>query len=342
MLSSAAALLIYFCKKKEEMKAIVMFQKVGMPEYVENFPEPQVNGEDQVIITVLAAAIKHLDKSKASGTHYSTQADFDTAKVLGMDGVGVLENGDRVFAIGMTGMLAEKAVVEKSRMIPVPDGLDVSIAAALPNAIGGSLMALRFRANIKPGDTVLINGATGVTGRMAVQVARYYGAGRIIGTGRNEESLKYLLASGVDEVISLQQDDEEITKRLQEVHRLTPIDIVLDYIWGHSATLILGSFKGQGNFTHQTRFVSIGSLGGDTIQLSSEVLRSVDLHLTGSGMGSWTKSQMQMLLSEIIPEMFQLAADGKLKMDVQTASIAEIGKFWDLEVSDGKRLVALM
>ena len=342
MLSLSVPLLVYFCSKEKVMKAIVMYQKGGMPEYVENFPEPEVKGEDQIIIRVQAAAIKHLDKSQANGTHYSAKSDLNTAKVLGMDGVGILENGSRVFALGVTGMLAEKAIVEKSRVIPVPDGLDLAIAAALPNAIGGSVMALRFRAEIQPGDTILINGATGVTGRMAVQVARYYGAGRIIGTGRNEESLNYLLASGVDEVVSLRKEDNDILEHIKEIHRVTPIDIVLDYIWGNSASLILASLKGQGNFTHRTRFVSIGSLGGDTIQLSSEILRSVDLHLTGSGIGSWTKPQMQMLLTEIIPEMFQLAADGKLKMEVQTVPLADMGNLWDIQVSDGKRLVALM
>lgn len=110
-------------------------------------------------------------------------------------------------------------------------------------------------------------------------------------------------------------------------------------MWGHSAELILASLKGKGSFTHQTRFVSIGAVTGDKIQLSAENLRSVDLHLSGSGLGSWTKDEMKKLFSEIIPEMFQLAADNKLKVDIEKVSLTDIEKLWDMEMPDGKRLV---
>jgi NADPH:quinone reductase-like Zn-dependent oxidoreductase len=82
-------------------------------------------------------------------------------------------------------MMAEKAIVSKERMIALPAALDIVTAAALPNAVMGSAMPLRFRAAMQAGETVLVNGATGVTGRMAVQLAKYYGAKRIIATGRN-------------------------------------------------------------------------------------------------------------------------------------------------------------
>lgn len=319
-----------------------MFQKGGMPKYVENYPAPEINGEDQLLMTVQAAALKHLDRSTASGTHYSTEGDLSKAKVIGMDGVGFLEDGTRVFALGVTGMMAEKAVIQKNMMVKLPDGIDAAVAAALPNAVSGSAMALRYRAEMKAGDTVLINGATGFTGRNAVQVARHYGAKKIIATGRNEQSLQDLIELGVDEIISIKQDDESFVARLKEIHQATPIDIIVDYVWGHSAELIFEALKGQGNFTHRTRYVSVGSMAGDKIQLSAEVLRSVDLHLTGSGMGSWTKEQIKVLLTEILPEMLQLAADGKLVAGVQTISIKEIEKIWDMNIEDGKRLVALV
>jgi NADPH:quinone reductase-like Zn-dependent oxidoreductase len=334
--------MLSFIFVKKKMKAIVMFQKGGMPEYVENFPEPGIDSDSQLVMTVQASAIKHLDRSTASGTHYSAEGDLAKAKVIGGDGVGFLEDGTKVFALGVTGMMAEKAVIEKSKMVVLPEGIDPAMAAALPNAVAGSAMALRYRAEIKAGDTVLINGATGFTGRIAVQVARHYGAKKIIATGRSDQSLQYLLELGVDEVISVRQDDENFIARLKEIHQGTPFDIVVDYIWGHTAELIFEALKGQGNFTHRTRYVSVGSMAGDKILLSAEILRSVDLHLTGSGMGSWTKEEMRVLLTEILPEMLQLAADGKLKVEVQTISIREIDKIWKMNVEDGKRLVALI
>jgi NADPH:quinone reductase-like Zn-dependent oxidoreductase len=323
------------------MKAAIIFQKGEMPQYTE-FPEPVVKNEEEILISVKAAAIKHLDKSKASGKHYSTKNDIHNAKVIGGDGVGLLEDGTRVFALGVSGMIAEKAIIEKSRMIKLPAGIDDATAAALPNAVAGSAMALRFRANMKPGETVLINGATGFTGKIAVQIAKHYGAKKIIVTGRNEETLKILLTSGADEIISLKQDDEQFISQLAAINNNTPIDIIIDYLWGHTAELMLSSLKGKGSFTHKVRFVSIGAVTGDIIQLSAEVLRSIDLQLSGSGLGSWTKDEMQKLFNEIIPEMFQLAADKKLKVETVQVKLQDIEKLWNMQLPDGKRLVVII
>ena len=324
------------------MKAAVIYQKGEMPQYIEDFSEPIVANDNELLISVKASAIKHLDKSRASGKHYSTNNHINQAKIIGGDGVGLLEDGTRVFALGVSGMIAEKAVIEKNRMVRLPEGINDSTAAALPNAIAGSAMALRFRANMKAGETVLINGATGFTGKIAVQIAKYYGAKRIIATGRNEQSLQPLLMLGVDEIVSVKQDDEKFITQIKEIHNNTPIDICIDYLWGHTAELILTALKGKGAFTHKTRFVSIGSVTGDKIQLSAEILRSVDLQLSGSGLGSWTKVEMQKLFGEIIPEMFQMAANNKLKVDTINISLKDIEKLWNSEVPDGKRLVVII
>ncbi len=190
------------------MKATVIYQRGEMPQYIENFPEPVVANDDEVLISVTAAAIKHLDKSKASGRHYSAENSVNQAKVIGGDGVGLLVDGTRIYALGVSGMIAEKAIVEKNSIIKLPDGIDDITAAGLPNAVAGAAMALRFRAGIKTGETVLINGATGFTGKIAVQVAKHYGAGKIIVTGRNEQTLQSLLTLGADEIVSIKQHDE--------------------------------------------------------------------------------------------------------------------------------------
>jgi len=309
-----------------------------MPQYVD-VPEPVVESDDEVLVSVKAVALKHFDKGRARGTHYSTAPDPQVARVIGGDGVCLLPDGTRVYAMGVSGMMAEKATVENDRMVPIPAGLDDATAAALPNAVIGAAMALRFRAGIEPGDTVLINGATGFTGRVAVQIARHYGAGRILATGRNSASLDELIQLGADEVISLRQSDEDLTVRLKTLHQQKPVNVVIDYLWGHTAEMILAALKGSGSFTPRTRFVSVGSITGDLLQLSAANLRSVDLQLSGSGLGSWTKSQVRALFAEILPGMFQLAADGKLRVGTVPVAIRDIESLWDLEVADGKRLV---
>ncbi|MCV2484950.1 zinc-binding alcohol dehydrogenase family protein [Flavobacterium sp. SH_e] len=323
------------------MKAAVVYKKGESPKYAE-FPEPIASNENEILVSVKAVAITNLDKGIASGEHYSSEKENQNGFVVGSDGIGVLEDGTRVYARGISGTIAEKALVEKNRMVVLPDGIDDATAAAMPNAVAGSAMALRFRAGIKPSETVLINGATGFTGQLAVQIAKYYGAKKIIVTGRNEKTLESLLELGADEIISLKQSDELFFSQLKENHLKTPIDIVIDYLWGHSAEIILSVLKGNGNFTPKTRFVNIGSMSGDTIQLSAQILRSVDLQLSGSGLGSWTKEEVKLLFSEILPEMFLLASKNILKVNIETVKISNIEKMWNAEVPNGKRLVVVI
>ena len=188
----------------------------------------------------------------------------------------------------------------------------------------------------------MVKHAERFTGRVAVQLARYYGAKKVIATGRNPESLKKLLTIGADEVISVNQDDEKFVAQVKEINSNTPLDVIVDYLWGHSAELLLSALKGNGSFTNRTRFVSVGSMTGDKIQLSAENLRSVNLQLTGSGLGSWTKGEMHQLFSEILPEMFQLAADGKLKVETTKVNLKDIQNLWEMDVPDGSRLVITM
>ncbi|QOG00965.1 zinc-binding alcohol dehydrogenase family protein [Flavobacterium sp. MDT1-60] len=320
------------------MKAAVVYKKGESPKYAE-FAEPIPQNDNEILLLVKAVAITNLDKGKASGKHYSSENHNENGFVVGSDAIGLLENGTRVYARGITGTIAEKTIIDKNILVPLPEGISNTIAAAMPNAVAGSAIALKFRAGIKPGETVLINGGAGFTGQMAIQIAKHYGAKRIIVTARNEKTFQKLLDLGADEIISLKQDDETIIKKLKEIHLNTPIDIVLDYLWGHTAELILSALKGNGSFTHKVRYVNIGSMAGDAIQLSAGILRSVDIQLSGSGLGSWSKEELKLLLSEILPEMFLLAAQNKIKVDIEEVKLIDIEQMWNADVSDGKRLV---
>jgi NADPH:quinone reductase-like Zn-dependent oxidoreductase len=324
------------------MKAAVVFQNGELPKYVEDFAEPKVQNENELLISVKAAALKNLDKARATGQHYSAQPEKWTARAVGGDGVGLLADGTRVYGIGVSGMIAEKATIDKDRMIKLPANIDDATAAALPNAVMGSVMALRFRASLQKGETVLVNGATGVTGKIAVQIAKYYGAKKIIATGRNEQSLQELLTLGADEIISLKQDNETFVSQIRNIHTQSPVDVVIDYLWGHSAEMILSALKGRGGFSHRVRYVNVGGMIGDTVTLSSSVLRSTDIQISGSGLGSWTKAEVKVLIREILPEMFRLAADGKLKIETINVALKDIEKIWDMNIEGGKRLVVLI
>lgn len=322
------------------MKAAVLHQLGSVPEY-EDFPDPVPN-EEQLLITVKAASIKNLDKGRASGKHYASYTTLPI--VAGIDGVGVLENGTRVYAQGITGMIAEKALISKNKFTVLPENIDDVTAAALPNAVMGAALALHYRAEIKKGAVVLINGATGVTGRLAVQIAKYYGACRVIATGRNMQSLEKLKTLGADVTISLAQGDEAIIKQLKELNGSNPIDIVIDYLWGYPAELIITSLKGGGinTFTQKVRFVTVGSMAGENINLASGTLRSSAIELLGSGLGSFTQENMEKFGTEILPEMFQLAADKKLTIETESAKLENVEKAWQQEATPGKRMVVVI
>lgn len=323
------------------MKAAVVFEKGGIPQYAD-FPEPEVTQDNEQLIYVKAASVKHLDRARASGKHYSTENEEHKPTIIGSDGAGLLEDGSKVYFFSKKGTVAEKALADKKMIVPIPEGLDFSAASALPNAVMGSAMGLKFKTQLKEGETVLINGATGVTGRIAVQIAKLYGAKKVIVTGRNEEALESLYKLGADELISLKLDDVDFKKRIKDIHSQTPIDVILDYIWGHSVELLLSAIKGDGNFSHKTRLVSVGGMSGDTIQLSSQILRGTDLQISGSGLGSWTPEEFRLLLTEIIPEMFQAAVEGKLKIETEDVDLKDIETIWQNEIPNRKRLVVLI
>jgi NADPH:quinone reductase-like Zn-dependent oxidoreductase len=320
------------------MKAAVL-NKLGTPPVYQDFADPVPQNDEQILINVKAASIKNIDKLRAGGKHYASYKELPV--IVGIDGVGILENGTRVYAQGLTGMLAEKALIPKNRFTVLPDKIDDIVAAALPNAVLGAAMSLLFRAKMQKGHSVLINGATGVTGRLAVQVAKYYGADKIIVTGRNAKSLQKLPELGADNILSLVQDDGAFIDALKEINRATPIDIVIDYLWGHSIELIIKSLRGGGmnSFTRPVKIVSVGDMAGENISLSSDTLRSSAIEISGSGFGSLSQDDFKKFNSEILPEMFQLTADKKLIIETQVDRLENIETAWNHHAGGGKRLV---
>jgi len=316
------------------MKAAVLVQEGTFPKYAD-FPNPVPENDEQVLITVKAAPITPFEIHKASGNHYTHYGHFPV--VVGTDGVGVLEDGRLIYAVGISGMMGEKALVRKNAWTVLPDNIDLAVAAALPNALMGSGAALIHRAKIEPGQTILINGATGLTGKMSVQLARFYRAARIIATGRNPESLAQLKALGATDVVSINQGDAPFIQQIKEIHKQTPVDIVIDYLWGHPTEMILAAF--QHAPYHIVRLVTVGQMAGADIALPSAFLRGFPVELIGSGIGSLSGDQLADYMKNTLPEMFKLASGGKLTVDVETIPLAEVESAWE---KSGKRVVVLM
>jgi NADPH:quinone reductase-like Zn-dependent oxidoreductase len=305
------------------MKAAIVVQAGQTPIYGD-FKEP-VPAAGEVQVSVSAAALSNVVKSRASGAHYSSSGRLPF--VVGIDGVGRLEDGRRVyFALPSPpfGSLSEKTVIRPSQCVFLPDDLDDVTAAAIANPGMSAWAALKERAKLTAGETVLVNGATGTAGRLAVQIAKYMGARKVVATGRNAESLKALAALGADAVIPLGDAGDAFEEALKEQFGGDGIDIVLDYLWGPSAErIIIGGAK-AGKAAVPIRFVHIGSLSAPDITLPSAALRSSAITLMGSGIGS---IPLDAILNSI-GELMRATVPGGFEIATKTVPLSNVESVW--------------
>ena len=317
------------------MKAAVVTAAGKTPVYGD-FKEP-VAREGEVRVKVTAAALAPLSKSRAAGTHYSSTSVFPF--IPGVDGVGRLDDGRRVYFAkpeAPFGSMAELTVVRREQCVPVPDDLDDVTAAAIANPGMSSMAALKERAKLVAGETVLINGGTGSAGRLSIQVAKYLGAKKVIVTGRDEESLRGLRELGADVIIPL-APPEGFASAVGEQIRSGGVDVVLDYLWGPSAEQIIIAAAKNGKDGARVRYVEIGSLGGETIQLPGQALRATGLELMGSGVGSVAIER----LVAGIEEVMRVATPRHFEVKTRAVRLADVERAW-AEDTGTPRLVFLV
>ena len=311
------------------MKAAIIKERGKTPVYGD-FREPTA-AEGQALIHVSASALSQFAKSRSSGSHYSSSGAFPS--VAGVDGVGRTTDGRRVyFALPEApfGALAETSLVEASRCIPVPENVDDVTAAAIANPGMSAWAALMERARLQPGETVLVNGATGTAGRLAVQLAKHLGAGKVIGTGRNAGELAELNGLGADNVIPFSLEAGNSAGAAQYEDALVEefergIDVVIDYLWGETAkTVIVAIAKGVED-GHPVRFVHVGGASGEgNVALPGAALRSSAIQLMGSG----AKSVPFPKLLAAVGSVFDAVGPAKLKIATKTVPLSAVEEYW--------------
>lgn len=305
------------------------------PPRFDSFADPVPTG-DEVLVHVSAAALHPIVKALANGSHYGSTGELPF--VAGVDGTGRLQDGSRVYfgsARPPYGTMAELGLASPRMLIHLPDGLDETLAAAMANPGMSSWVALEARAKFAAGESVLILGATGVAGQLAIQIAKRMGARNVIAAGRspNEEELKAL---GADTVLDLSQAPEEIVTVLRQLWAETGIDVVLDYVWGAPAERVFEAIaqRGLSHAAPRVRYIQIGNSAGATIPLSAATLRSSGLELLGSGFGSASLEQIQGAISRF----FAMAAKQPFQMSLKTAPLSEVESLWN-QPEKGTRLV---
>jgi NADPH:quinone reductase-like Zn-dependent oxidoreductase len=317
------------------MNAAVVHSFDAPPRYT-TFAEP-VAAEGEQLVSVTAAGLHPIVKALAQGTHYGSSGELPF--IAGIDGVGKLEDGTRVYfgiARSPFGTFAERALAASWMCLPLPEGIDDVIAAGIANPAMSSWAALTARAKFVAGESVLILGATGVAGQLAIQVAKRLGARRVVAAGRNPQALEKLKALGADAVISLDQDQVSLVSAFRNELAESGIDVVLDYLWGQPAERMLEAIsqKGLRKAADRIRFIQIGNSAGKTISLPAATLRSSGLELLGSGFGSASLDQIRGALTEF----FQVAAKQPFQFQKKTAPLRDVEALWN-DKEKGTRVI---
>ena len=303
------------------MMRAALVEQCGTPPSVGKRDVP-VAAEDQARVRVTAASITPLDVLCASGTSYfGTPA---TPYVPGVQGVGTLDDGAAVWfatAAGMRpgdGSMAEYAVVPRRDVVPLPDGVDQRLIAALGLSAVAALMALTWRGGMRPGEQVLVLGGGGVVGQAAIQLALLGGARRVIAACRSEAAQSRARAVGASTVVPLTGTDVAgLTARLSEAAD-GPVDLVLDPLFGAPATAALRTLRPGGRLVH------LGSAAGETAQIDSATLRSGSLNLLGYTNNDLTAEQRADAIGTIAGHV----RGGRLTVDYEAVPLAGIGEAW--------------
>jgi NADPH:quinone reductase-like Zn-dependent oxidoreductase len=321
------------------MKAAVV-HSLGTSPRCEAFPDPAI-AEGEVLIEVRAAGLKPVDKQMASGAHYASFRQLPA--ICGSDGAGVLADGTRVFFAmprAPYGAMAQRAVVPGPRCFPLPAGVDDDTAAAVMNPGLSAWGALVWRAQLSPGETVLILGGTGVTGKLAIQTAKLLGAGRIVAAGRNAQVLASLPDLGADATISLDQTSEGLTEAFVREAGDKGFDVIIDYVWGRPTEALLAAImrKDMRPAAGRTRLVQVGESAGPTISLPAAALRSSRLEILGAGTGSAPASPEVWM--EAIRQLLDRVAQGQLRIETDRVPLADIEASWNRD-QQGRRFVII-
>lgn len=306
------------------MKAAVVMEPGKGPVFAE-FEDPVARAGEE-LITVSASALSQVAKSRASGSHYTSPGSLPA--VVGMDGVGRTQDGRRVNFVmpkAPFGSMAEKVAMRREQCVPLPDDVDDITAAAIAIPGMSSWAAFKERAHLMAGENVMINGATGVAGRLAVQIAKHLGAKRVIATGRDAAALEQVKALGADAIIPLTQSPKELETAFMEQFGGEGVDVVLDYLWGKSAEILIVAAAKAGKDAVPIRYVQIGAVSGSDIALPSAALRSSALVLMGSGIGS---IPLEGLIGAIRGVM-QAVVPAKLQIKTEKVPLANVEETWN-------------
>jgi NADPH:quinone reductase-like Zn-dependent oxidoreductase len=305
------------------------------PPHYQQFEAPRPSSRHETLVDVLAVGLHPRVRTGAAGAHYTSTGKLPM--IPGIDAVGRRPDGTRIYFVAddhAFGTMADKALVDVRRAIELPDGVDVAKVAAAMNPAMSAWVALRRRVPLQPGQSVLVLGATGNAGRMAVQVAKRLGAATVVGAGRDPERLAALTSAGADELVALTDDDEATGRALGAA--AAEVDIVIDYLWSKpTERAIMALLTARPDRSRALDWIQIGAIAGPTIELPSVSLRSANLRLQGNGQGAVSTEAYLAELPSLVDEIDA----GTIAVNPNPVPLADVEEAWSRPDAPGTRTV---
>jgi NADPH:quinone reductase-like Zn-dependent oxidoreductase len=316
------------------MRAAVV-EAVGSPPKPAEADDP-IRDEGSALVAVDAAPLNPVEIRVAAGRHARRA---EPPYVPGVEGAGTvvesarLASGTRVRfessalpGFGAQGTLAERAAVPEESLVELPEEVGEELAAAL-GVVGITALLALERAAPAGGERVLVLGATGAVGQMAVQLAKLMGAGRVVGAGRSPEGLERVRELGADEVVKLGRG--ELTEAFEQAAG-GQLDVVIDPLWGEPAMAALRAIATEG------RLVNVGQSAGTDVRLPLELVRNrqAAIHAISSG---WTDLERKAAAYLLLLEH---ALAGRLTVDRDVVPLDDVTSAWERQDSSpGRKLV---
>lgn len=299
------------------MRAAVIDEWGAPPRLTAEFEEPQA-APGQLAVEVLAGGLNPVDLLTWSGGFHGPTPPLGSA--IGREGVVEDEDGRRLYVdrpVAPFGTFAERSLIDPERAYPVPAGVDPSEAVALGVAGIAGWVGIEWRGAVREGERVLVLGATGPVGMVAMQAARLLGAGRVVAAGRSAEGLARAAALGADATVRLEGSREEMTAAMSEAAG-GELDLVLDPVWGEPAMAALLALGPGG------RLVQLGNSAGTEVEVPVGPLRPKMIEIRSQG----ALGVPPEVKREAYATMVGHLEAGELTVAVERVPLAEVAEAW--------------
>lgn len=311
------------------MRAAILREYDATPELGE-FDDPAASDGAEPA-TVLAAGLNPVDIRKAGGV-FPLAPKPPLPCVAGWEGVAEL-GGRRVYFSGPVpphGALAEKTLLDPSDAFDVPDGVDEGVAVSLGIAGLAGWLALEWSAKLREGETVLVLGASGTVGQVAVQAAKLLGAGRVVAAGRNPQALERAGELGADATVAL-GDADDLVEAFKEAAG-GGIDVTVDPLWGDPA---VAAIKAANRFA---RHVALGQSAAIEATIASPDVRNKAISIVGHTNYAISTEDQRAAYGR----MTRHAAAGELTVDYERVALDDAAQAWErLRSGPGAKLVVV-